>query len=183
MTPSWRLVVTMAMATMLTIDTAALACVPLRLGSTWLMVMILASGPFWAWIVDRTIDKAEGAWKRLYEAPRPSRDGDATTLLALFAMHEGPVRLFDVVLVLSPDPDAPSWLHPARRWNVMIAWVCRNIELEAEVERLARAGLLQCTERGRRWNNASLYEITGLGRDVAVRNAEVLMAGQLEERS
>lgn len=183
MTASWRLVVTMVVGTMLAIDTAALVCVPFGLSGTWLTVMFVASGPFWAWMVDRGIDKAEGAWKRLYEAPKPFPEGDEAALLALFAMHGCPVRLFDVVLVLSPAPDAPSWLRPLRRWNVMIAWVRRNAELESKAERLAEAGLLQRTERGRRWNDMSLYEATGLGRDVAVRNAEVLMAGQAEERA
>lgn len=128
--------------------------------------------------------KAEDAWKALQEASRTSRDGgDSTTLLALFAMREDPVRLFDVVLVLSPAPDAPSWLHPMRRWNVMTAWVRRNSELATEVRSLAESGLLRRTERGRWWEDMSFYEATGLGRDVAVRNAEVLMAGRIEEEA
>lgn len=184
MTASWRLAVTMVLGTALTIITAALVCVPLDLSRTWLMVMLVAPGPFWAWIVDWGIDRTEAAQERLYEAPRMSRSagGDSATLLALFAMRKRPVRLFDVVLVLSPCPDAPSWLHPMRRWNVMTAWVRRNSELVAEVRSLAESGLLRRTERGRRWEDMSFYEATGLGRDVAARNAEVLIAGRIEER-
>lgn len=184
MTASWRLVVTVVLGTMLAIDTAALVCVPLDLSGTWLSVLIGVAGPFWAFVVDRGISKAEDAWKALQEASRTSRDGgDSTTLLALFAMREDPVRLFDVVLVLSPAPDAPSWLHPMRRWNVMTAWVRRNSELATEVRSLAESGLLRRTERGRWWEDMSFYEATGLGRDVAVRNAEVLMAGRIEEEA
>lgn len=184
MTASWRLVVTIVLSTVLAIDTAALVCVPLGLSGTWLAVVVAASGPLWAFVTDWGISKTEDAWKALQEASRTSRDGgDSTTLLALFAMRKGPVRLFDVVLVLSPCPDAPSWLHPMRRWNVMTAWVRRNSELAAEVRRLAESGLLRRTERGRWWEDMSFYEATGLGRDVAVRNAEVLMASRIEEEA
>lgn len=188
MTPSRRLVVTMVMGSMLTIATAALVCVPLGLSGGWLDVTCVASGPFWAWVVDRAIGKTEDAREGLCEAPRASRGagGDSATLLALFTMREGPVRLFDAVLVLSPEPDAPSWLHPMRRWNVMSAWARRNAELATEAGSLAEAGLLRCVESARTWygwDGASLYEATGLGRDVAVRNAEVLMAGQLKEEA
>lgn len=185
MTASWRLAVTMVLGTALTIVTAALVCVPLDLGRTWLMVMLVAPGPLWAWIVDWGIGRTEAAQERLYEAPRTScsAGGDSATLLALFAMREGPVRLFDVVLVLGPCPDAPSWLHPMRRWNIMTAWVRRNSELAVEVRSLAESGLLRRTERGRWWEGMSFYEATGLGRDVAARNAEMLMAGQLKEEA
>ena len=98
-------------------------------------------------------------------------------------MRAGPTYLIGVALVLSPHPDAPSWLHPMRRWNIMSAWAMRTGELMAEVDRLADTGLLRCTERGRRYRGMSMYEATELGRDVAVRNAEVLMAGQSEERA
>lgn len=184
MTASWRLVVTVVLGTMLAIDTAALVCVPLDLSGTWLAVTVAASGPLWAFVVDWGISKTEDAWKTLQETSRTRRNGgDSATLLALFATRGAPARLFDVVLVLSPTPDAPSWLHPMRRWNVMTAWVRRNSELAAEVRSLAESGLLRCTERGRWWEDMSIYEATGLGRDVAARNAEVLMAGRIEEEA
>lgn len=186
MTPSWRLAVTMVMGSALAVATASLVCVPFGLGGDWLCVVCVASGPLWALAVDWAISETEDARKGLYKAPRAFCGGDSATLLALFAMREGPVRLFDVVLVLSPEPDAPSWVHPMRRWNVMSAWARRNAELAAEAGVLAEAGLLRCVESARTWygwDGASLYEATGIGRDVAVRNAEVLMAGQAEERA
>lgn len=188
MTASWRLIVTLVVSSALTIETAALICVPFGLSGTWLAVVMAASGPLWACVVDWGIGKTDAGRKALHEAPRTSRggNGDGTTLLALFAMREGPVRLFDVVIVLSPEPNAPSWLHPMRRWNVMSAWARRNAELAAEAGGLAEAGLLRCVESARTWygwDGASVYEATGLGRDVAARNAEVLMAGQLKEEA
>lgn len=178
-----RFLATTLLGGLLSVEAATLICVPLGLGPNWWMAMCggfgLVAGPVAPWIINTHI----AAWKRLRgREVSLRRDGDGPTLLALFAMHKGPVRLFDVVLVLSPEPDAPSWLHPLRRWNVMIAWVRRNAELEAEARGLSDAGLLQRTERSRMWNDASLYEATGLGRDVAARNAEVLMASnQIEE--
>lgn len=187
MTASWRLVVTVVLDTMLAIDTAALVCVPLDLSGTWLAVVTAASGPLWACVVDWGIGKAEAGRKALHEAPRMLRGGNGggATLLALFAMREGPVRLFDVVIVLSPEPNAPSWLHPMRRWDVMSGWARRNAELAAEAGGLAEAGLLRCVESARTWygwDGASVYEATGLGRDVAARNAEMLMTNNMESR-
>jgi len=102
-------------------------------------------------------------------------------MLALFAMRPGPARLADLVMVLNPRPDMPPWRHPMQRWNVTTAWVVRSAELLAQADRLVDAGLLRCTERGRRYWDMGIYEATGLGRDVAARNAEVLMAGRAEE--
>jgi hypothetical protein len=183
MTPSRRLIIAFVMSSALTIETAALICVPLGLSANWLTVVCVASGPFWAWAVDWAIGKAETAWKGLQNAPRAVRDGDGPALLALFAMRAEPTHLIGVVLVLNPCPDGPSWLHSMRRWNVMSAWAMRTGELMAEADRLANAGLLRCTERGRRYRGMSMYEATELGRDVAARNAEVLMAELTEERA
>jgi hypothetical protein len=183
MTASWRLVVTMVMSSALTIETAALICVPLGLSAGWLTAVCLASGLLWPWLVDWAIGKAEDAWKALQEAPRAPQDGDGPTLLALFAMRTEPTHLIGVTLILNPCPDGPSWRHPMRRWNVMTAWARRSTELMAEVHRLADAGLLRCTEHGRRYRGMSMYEATDLGRDVAARNAEMLMNGLSEERA
>lgn len=120
------------------------------------------------------------AWRR--PAAGPGRDGDGPTLLALFAIRTTPAYLINVVTILSPYPDAPSWRHPRRRWRIMTAWAMRTGELMAEAGRLADAGLLRCTERGRR-RGMWMYEVTDLGRDVALRSAEVLMNGRTEERA
>lgn len=69
MTAFWRLVVTVVLATMLAIDTATLACVPLGLSGTWLAIVVAASGPLWAFVVDWGISKTEDAWKALQGAP------------------------------------------------------------------------------------------------------------------
>lgn len=184
MTGFRRLAASMALSTVLSIETATLICAPLGLDGNWWIAATLGFGILWMFVTDRAVEKADAAWAELRELSTGStRDNDGPTLLALFAMHNEPVRLFDVVLVLSPCPESPSWLHPLRRWNVIIAWVRRQAELEAEARGLSDAGLLRCTERARVWNNASMYEATGLGRDVAARNAEVLMAGRAEERA
>jgi len=183
MTASWRLVVAFVMSSALTIETATLICVPLGLSANWLTAVCVTSGLFWAWAVDWAIGKAETAWKGLQGAPRAVCDGDGPTLLALFAMRTEPTHLIGVMLVLNPCPDGPSWLHPMQRWNVMTAWAMRTGELMAEADRLAGTGLLRCTERGRRYRGMSMYEATEFGRDVAVRNAEVLMSGRTEERA
>jgi hypothetical protein len=120
------------------------------------------------------------AWRRPVSGS--GRDGDGPTLLALFATRATPAYLINVVTILSPYPDAPSWRHPWRRWRVLTAWAVRTGELMAEAGRLADAGLLRCTQRARR-HGMCMYEATDLGRDVAVRNAEMLMNGLTEERA
>lgn len=182
MTGLWRFAASTVVSTVLAIETATLICVPLGLGPNWWIAACLVFGILWSLAADRLIDYQVAAWKQLRDLPTlPARDGDGATLLVLFAMHDEPVHLIGPVLVLSPHPNVPSWLRPLRCWRLMSAWVWRNAELVAEAGRLTEDGLLQCTERARGWDGMSLYEITGLGRDVAARNAEVLMAGRTEE--
>lgn len=184
MTGFRRLAASMALSMVLAIETATLICVPLGFGPNWWIAACLVFGILWSLVVDRLIDYQVAAWKRLRRLSTiPARDGDGSTLLALFAMRTGPTYLIGVVLILNPCPDGPSWLHPMRRWNVMSAWAMRTGELMAEADRLTDAGLLRCTERGRRYRGMSMYEATEFGRDVAVRNAEVLMNGRSEERA
>lgn len=179
-----RFAVSVAAGTVLSVEAATLVCVPAGLGPNWWFTACGVFAAGWGLAGDRIVDRAVTAWKQLGKSPTiAAHDGDGPTLLALFVMHGGPVRLFDLVVVLSPYPDPPSWMHPLRRWNVMTAWVSRNDEVLAEARSLADAGLLRCTERGRRRDRMGVYEITGLGRDVAARNAEVLMAGRTEENA
>jgi hypothetical protein len=180
----WRYIISTVAGAVLAMDAAALVCVPAGIGADGWLATTMAFGLVWGLTQDRIIGRAEAAWKRLRETPRPPvRDGDGPTLLALFAMAPGPVQLARPVLVLSPYPNPPSWLHPRRRWQIMTVWARRNAELVAEARRLTAAGLLRRAERARTWDGMSLYEITGLGRDVAVRNAERLAAGMTEERA
>lgn len=178
-----RFAVSVAAGTVLSVEAATLVCVPAGLGPNWWFTACGVFAAGWGLAGDRIVDRSVTAWKQLGKSPTiTARNGDGPTLLALFAMYEGPVRLFDLVIVLSPYPDPPSWLHPVRRRRVMRAWVWRNVEIHAEAVRLAQSGLLRCTEHDRRWLGASLYEITDLGRDVAARNAKVLTA-TTEERA
>lgn len=171
------------LSTWLAIEAATLICVPLGLGPNWWTAMCTGFGIVAGLKGERILNAHVAAWKRLWSrGTGPGRDGDGPTLLALFAMHTGPAYLIDRVMVLIPYPDAPSWRHPRRRWRIMTAWAVRTGELMAEADRLADAGLLRCTEQARR-RGMWMYEITGLGRDVALRNAEVLMNGRTEERA
>lgn len=182
MNTSWRAVISIAVGALLPLEVAPV-CILFRIGPNgWIAVSIIA-GIVWALTQNRIFNKVEAAWKGLESPAALARNGDGPTLLALFAMHGEPVRLFDLVIVLSPYPDPPSWLHPLRRWNVMTAWVRRNSELMAEAGRLAESGLLRLTGRPRRRERMGEYEVTGLGRDVAARNVEVLMADQLKEEA
>jgi hypothetical protein len=175
-----RTLVTWATGVVVSLEAATLVCVPAGLGPDVWIATCAGFGLIWALAGERIVDQAVVAWKQLGRTPTlPAREGDGATLLALFAMAGTATRLFDVVLVLSPEPDPPSWLHPVRRWQVMRAWVWRNAELVAETGRLAERGLLRCVERGRWLADMGVYEITGLGRDVAARNAEVLAGAAL----
>lgn len=180
MTGLLRFVATVVIGSSLALDASMLICTLAGLGPNWWAAMCTVFGIAGGPAGDRIVRGAEAAWKRF---SNPStRPGDAPTLLALFAMKAAPVHLVDLVMVLNPQPDAPSWLHPCRRWRVMTAWAVRFAELVAEAGRLADAGLVECTERARR-EPMSMYEITGLGRDVAARNAEVLMAAAAKEEA
>lgn len=184
MTIPWRPLATWFVGSILSLEAATLVCVPAGLGPNWWIATATGFGIVWGLVGDRIVDTTVTAWKQLGNLPTlPARDGDGPTLLALFSMAPGPMRLANAVLVLSPYPDSPSWLRPVRRWRVMRAWVWRNAELVAEAGRLADAGLLRCTDRACGWDGMSVYEVTGLGRDVAARNAEVLMNGRTEERA
>lgn len=176
----WRFAAATAIGSSLALDAAALIYIPTGLGPNWWAAMCMVFGIAFAPVGDRIVRGAEAAWER-FSNPT-TRPGDGPTLFALFAMKAAPVHLVDLVMVLNPQPDAPSWLHPCRRWRVMTAWAVRFAELVAEAGRLADAGLVECTERARR-EPMSVYEITGLGRDVVARNAEVLMNHLTEERA
>lgn len=113
----------------------------------------------------------------------PDLTDDQRNLLALYAASAGPVALGWLVVVLSPPPEGTSWRRPWRHWRAMTAWVARNEEIASEAAVLARRGLLRCVRRNRWSELKSVYEITGLGRDVAARNAAVLMNHLTEERA
>ncbi|ACU71821.1 hypothetical protein Caci_2912 [Catenulispora acidiphila DSM 44928] len=178
----WRLLASVSVGALIPLA-AGMGCALLGLGPNWWMGMSAALGLVWALTQNRILDRAGAAWTELCEAAGevPALNDDDATLLALFAMHSSPVRVAWPVKILNPCPDSRWWPYPWRHCRVMFAWGCRNAELFTGTERLAGKNLLQRTERGRSWDGTSVYEATGLGRDVAARNAEVLMAGRMEE--
>lgn len=100
----------------------------------------------------------------------PSQPGawsaDAVDLLDLYVMSDGPRSLSEVVWVLSPCRQPPSWRHPWRRFRTLAGWGRRNAEIAAEAGVLAGAGLLRCTEDARWWGERT-FEITDAGRAVS----------------
>lgn len=140
----------------------------------------LLGGPLLALSVLLMQRRLQGGYehvRRLREAmTAPEGSADAHDLLDLYALADGPKYLIDVVAVLSPCPEAPSWLHARRRIRLMFAWACRNAEIEACVGGLERARLLRCTECGRR-DGMSVYEVTDAGRESVLEFAAEIVEG------
>jgi hypothetical protein len=140
----------------------------------------LIGGPVLAWSISlmrRQLQCRYEHVRRLHEAmTAPKGTTDAHDLLDLYAMADRPKYLVDVMMVLNPHPEVPSWLHARRRIRLMFAWVRRNAEIMACASGLERAGLLRCTERGRR-DGLNMYEVTDAGRESVMEFAGEIMEG------